>query len=151
MGLVQALMCDLRFAASGARLTASFARRGLVAEHGTSWLLPRLVGAARALDLLLSARVVLAEEARELGLVNFVVPADQLMAAALAYARDLAENVSPASMKVVKGQVYRHLALPLDEALSDSNALMAESLQGPDLGEGVASFLEKRPPRFEPL
>jgi enoyl-CoA hydratase/carnithine racemase len=122
-----------------------------VAEHGTSWLLPRLVGTARALDLLLSARVVLAEEARELGLVNFVVPADELMPAALAYARDLAENVSPASMKAIKGQVYRHLTLPLDEALADSNALMAASLRGPDLGEGVASFLEKRPPRFESI
>jgi enoyl-CoA hydratase/carnithine racemase len=151
IGLVQALMCDLRFAASGAKLTTSFARRGLVAEHGTSWLLPRLVGTARALDLLLSARVVLAEEARELGLVNFVVPADELMPAALAYARDLAENVSPASMKAIKGQVYRHLTLPLDEALADSNALMAASLRGPDLGEGVASFLEKRPPRFESI
>src|SRR5205823_9018767 len=72
IGLVQALMCDIRFAAAGAKLTTAFARRGLVAEHGISWILPRLVGPARALDLLLSGRVVLAQEAAELGLVNRV-------------------------------------------------------------------------------
>ena len=151
IGLSLALMCDIRFAAAGAKLTTSFARRGLVAEHGTSWLLPRLVGTARALDLLLSARVVLAEEARELGLVNFVVPHDEVLPAALSYARDLARNVSPASMSVIKRQVLRHLDLPLDEAMAESNALMAESLRRPDAAEGVASFVERRPPRFQPL
>ena len=151
IGLAQALMCDLRFAAAGAKLTTSFARRGLIAEHGTSWLLPRLVGTARALDLLLSARVVLAEEARELGLVNQVVPPEQLLPVALDYARDLARNSSPTSMSVIKRQVLRHLDLSLDEALADSNALMAQSLRRPDLAEGVASFVERRLPRFEPL
>jgi enoyl-CoA hydratase/carnithine racemase len=151
IGLVQALMCDLRFAAAGVKLTTSFSRRGLIAEHGISWVLPRLVGAAQALDLLLSGRVVLAEEAREMGLVNRVVPAEELLTATLAYARDLAENASPTSMKVIKGQVYRHLALTLDDALADSNVLMAESLRRPDLAEGVASFNERRPPRFEAL
>src|SRR5204863_6547367 len=88
IGLVQALMCDLRFAADDAKLTTAFARRGLVAEHGISWMLPRLVGPARALDLLLSARVVLGAEAAQLGLVNRAVPAELLMNAALAYARE---------------------------------------------------------------
>jgi enoyl-CoA hydratase/carnithine racemase len=151
IGLAQALMCDLRFAAAGAKLTTSFARRGLIAEHGTSWLLPRLVGTARALDLLLSARVVLAEEARELGLVNQVVPPEQLLPVALDYARDLARNSSPTSMSVIKRQVLRHLDLPLDEAMAESDALMAQSLRRPDFAEGVASFVERRPPRFEPL
>jgi enoyl-CoA hydratase/carnithine racemase len=151
IGLSLALMCDIRFAAAGVKLTTSFARRGLVAEHGTSWLLPRLVGTARALDLLLSARVVLAEEACELGLVNFVVPREQVLPAALDYARDLARNVSPTSMSVIKRQVLRHVDLPLDDALAESNALMAESLRRPDVAEGVASFVERRPPRFEPL
>lgn len=151
IGLSLALMCDIRFAAAGAKLTTSFARRGLVAEHGTSWLLPRLVGTARALDLLLSARVVLAEEAREMGLVNFVVPPDELLPAALAYARDLARNASPTSMSVIKRQVLRHVDLPLDQAMAESNALMAESLRRPDVAEGVASFVERRPPRFAPL
>src|SRR5215469_9803636 len=147
IGLSLALMCDIRFAAAGAKLTTSFARRGLVAEHGTSWILPRVLGTARALDLLLSGRVVLAEEARELGLVNFVVAREQVLPAALEYAR----NASPTSMSVIKRQVLRHLDLSLDEALADSNALMAESLRRPDVAEGVASFVERRPPRFEPL
>jgi enoyl-CoA hydratase/carnithine racemase len=151
IGLSLALMCDIRFAASGAKLTTSFARRGLVAEHGTSWILPRLVGTARALDLLLSARVVLAEEALELGLVNFVLPPEQVLPAALDYAGDLARNASPTSMSVIKRQVLRHLDLTLDGALAESNALMAESLRRPDVAEGVASFVERRQPRFEPL
>jgi len=151
IGLSLALMCDIRFAAAGAKLTTAFARRGLVAEHGTSWLLPRLVGTARALDLLLSARVVLAEEARELGLVNFVVPREEVLAAAQAYARDLAAHASPTSMSVIKRQVLRHVDLSLDEAMAESNALMAESLRRPDVAEGVASFVERRPPRFAPL
>src|SRR6202007_432378 len=98
IGLVQALMCDIRFAARGAKFTTAFARRGLVAEHGISWILPRLIGPARALDLLLSGRVLLAEEAAELGLVNRTVEPAQLLDLATAYARDLARNRSPSSM-----------------------------------------------------
>lgn len=151
IGFSLALACDIRFAAAGAKLTTSFSRRGLVAEHGTSWMLPRLVGTGRALDLLLSGRVVLAEEAQAMGLVNFVVPAEELLPAALAYARDLAVNASPTSMSVIKRQVLRHVDLPLDQAMAESNALMAESLRRPDVAEGVASFVERRPPRFAPL
>jgi enoyl-CoA hydratase/carnithine racemase len=151
IGFAMALMCDIRFAAAGAKLTTAFARRGLIAEHGTSWVLPRLVGPARALDLLLSGRVVLAEEARELGLVNFVVPPDQLLPSALEYARDLARNASPTSMSIIKRQVLRHLEVPLDEAMAESNALMLESLRRSDVAEGASSFVERRPPRFAPL
>jgi enoyl-CoA hydratase/carnithine racemase len=86
-----------------------------------------------------------------MGLVNFVLPPEQVLPAALDYARDLARNASPTSMSVIKRQVLRHLDLPLDEALAESNALMAESLRRPDVAEGVASFVERRPPRFEPL
>ena len=111
LGLVQALMCDVRFAAEGAKLTTAFARRGLVAEHGISWMLPRLVGPARALDLLLSGRVVLAEEAYELGLVNRVLAPDTLLDATLDYAHDLVVNCSPSSMATIKRQVYGDLQL----------------------------------------
>ena len=151
LGLVQALMCDVRFAAAGAKLTTAFARRGLVAEHGISWILPRLVGPARALDLLLSGRVVLAEEAGEMGLVNRVVAPDALLDETLAYARDLAANCSPASMATMKAQVYRALEQPLSEALEDANRLMLESFGRPDFAEGVASFVERREPSFPPL
>jgi len=151
IGLVQALMCDLRFAAAGAKFTTAFARRGLVAEHGISWILPRLVGPARALDLLLSGRIVLAEEAAELGLVNRVVAPEALMDETLAYARDLAANCSPASMAAMKAQVYADLDRDADTALAEANRLMVESFTRDDFREGVASFVERRPPAFAPL
>ena len=151
LGFVHALMCDLRFAAAGAKFTTAFVRRGLIAEHGSSWLLPRLIGHARALDILLAGRVFLAEEALALGLVNRVVPGDTLMAETLAYARDLAANCSPAAMATIKAQVYRHWEEGLAPSLAESNALMARSLREPDFREGVSSFVERRAPRFQPL
>ncbi len=151
IGLVQALMCDVRFAAEGAKLTTAFARRGLVAEHGISWMLPRLIGPARALDLLLSGRVVLAEEAQELGLVNRVLAPETLLEGTLAYARELALQCSPASMATIKRQVYSDLARELPEALAEADRLMLESFTAPDFVEGVTSFLERRDPRFAPL
>ena len=151
IGLVQALMCDLRFAANGAKFTTAFARRGLVAEHGISWILPRLVGPARALDLLLSGRVVLAEEAAALGLVNRAIEPDRLLDETYAYARDLAVNCSPASMAAMKRQVYTDLDRGVAEALPEADRLMVASLQAPDFREGVQSFVEKREPSFAPV
>ena len=151
IGLVQALMCDVRFAAADAKLTTAFARRGLVAEHGISWILPRLVGPAHALDLLLSGRVVLGEEAERIGLVNRALPGERLLEEALAYAREMAANSAPSSMAAMKRQVYEDLDRGLEEAVERANALMVESLQAPDFVEGVSSFVERRPPRFAPL
>jgi enoyl-CoA hydratase/carnithine racemase len=151
IGLVQALMCDLRFAAEGAKLTTAFARRGLIAEHGISWLLPRLVGPARALDLLLSARVVFAEEAHALGLVDRVLAPGLLLEATLEYARELAVHCSPASMATIKRQVYADLQRTLPDALATADELMLASFAAPDFVEGVASFLERREPRFAAL
>lgn len=151
IGLVQALMCDLRFAAADAKITTAFARRGLVAEHGMSWLLPRLVGPAHALDLLLSGRVVLGEEAERLGLVNRALPGERVVEEALAYARDIAANCAPSSMAAMKRQVYGDLERGLDDALARANELMVESLAAPDFVEGVSSFVERRPPEFAPL
>jgi enoyl-CoA hydratase/carnithine racemase len=151
IGLVQALMCDLRFAADGAKLTTAFARRGLVAEHGISWMLPRLVGPANALDLLLSGRVLLAQEARELGLVNRVLAPERLLAATLEYARELAVNCSPASMATIKRQVYADLERTLPDALAEADRLMLSSFAAPDFREGVASFVQRREPSFAAL
>ena len=148
MSTAIATMCDLRFAADSAVFTTSFSQRGLVAEHGLSWILPRLVGPAKALDLLWSARRVDAQEAERLGLVDRVVPGDELLATARGYIEDLARNSSPASVMVMKRQVYLHLMKPLHEAMEDTNRLMAESLTRDDFREGVASFVEKRPPAF---
>jgi enoyl-CoA hydratase/carnithine racemase len=151
IGLVQALMCDLRFAADGAKLTTAFARRGLVAEHGISWMLPRLIGPARALDLLLSGRVVLAQEALTLGLVNRVLAPETLLEKTLDYARELALKCSPASMATMKRQVYADLERGIPEALAEADRLMLESFTAPDFVEGVTSFLERRDPRFAAL
>jgi enoyl-CoA hydratase/carnithine racemase len=151
LGLVQALMCDLRYAAAGAKFTTAFSRRGLVAEHGSSWLLPRMIGTSRALDLLLSGRVFTSEEAYELGVVNRVVAVESVLAEAVDYARELAANCSPASLAAIKGQVYRHYTVDLETARRESDRLMGISLAGPDFTEGVASFVEKRPPHFPPL
>jgi enoyl-CoA hydratase/carnithine racemase len=151
LGLVQALMCDVRFAAEGAKLTTAFARRGLIAEHGISWILPRLVGPAVALDLLLSGRVFLAEEAQAIGVVNRVLAPELLLEGTLAYARDLAVNCSPASMATIKRQVYAALGQGLSQALAEADELMFQSFTRGDFAEGVASFLERREPRFPPL
>lgn len=149
LGFAIALLCDLRFAARSAVFTSAFANRGLIAEHGTSWILPRLVGPSRALDILWSGRKFDAAEAERLGVVNRVVGDDELAAEARAYLADLATRSSPASLMVMKQQVYRHLMQPVGDALRDADRLMAESLGRPDFKEGVASYLEKRAPRFD--
>jgi enoyl-CoA hydratase/carnithine racemase len=151
LGLAFALTCDIRFCAENAKLTTAFSRRGLIAEHGTSWILPRLVGPARALDLLISGRVLRGSEAAELGLVNRAVEDARVLDVTLEYARDVAANVSPTSMATIKRQVYEALTRPLDDALGHANALMLESFSKPDFAEGVQSFVEKRPPEFSPL
>jgi len=151
LGLVQALYCDLRFTTPEAKFTTSFARRGLIAEYGIAWLLPRLIGQSRALDLLLSGRTVLGAEALTMGLVDRVLPADALLPSALAYATDLAEHCSPRSMALMKKQVFQALDSDLPTAIAVSTELMNESFKHPDALEGVNSYLERRLPRFAPL
>lgn len=148
IGLVHALYCDVRFAADNTVFTTAFARRGLIAEHGISWMLPHIVGHANALDLLLSARRVSSAEALRIGLVNRLCAPDQLREQTYAYARDLADNVSPSAMAVIKRQLYDVSFQTLAEATIDANREMAVALAGSDFREGVASFMEKRPPRF---
>ena len=151
MGLTMALVCDVRFAAAGAKFTTSFARRGLIAEYGISWILPRVVGWGTALDLLLSGRVFLADEAAELGLVKEVVPPDELLPRAIGYAEDIAANCAPSSLAAIKQQVYADTMRDVFEASDRAEKLMHESMQRPDFIEGITSFFEKRPPNFPPL
>jgi enoyl-CoA hydratase/carnithine racemase len=151
IGLVLAVMCDVRFAAANAKITTAFARRGLVAEHGISWMLPRLIGPARALDLLLSGRVILGDEAQRLGLVNLALEDGKVLDHALAYARELARECSPASMAAMKRQVYADYDRTLVDTVGDANRLMLESFTAPDFAEGVQSFVERRPPSFAPV
>ena len=151
IGLTQALMCDVRFAAAGAKFAASFARRGLIAEYGVSWILPRLIGWGTALDLLLSGRTFLADEAADLGLVKEVVAPEQLLARAMAYAEDMARNCSPASMNIIKRQAYGDAMREIADANSRSEILLQQSLTRPDVIEGITSFLQKRAPSFPGL
>jgi len=151
LGLTQALMCDVRFAARGARFSTAFARRGLGAEYGMSWVLPRYVGVGNALDLLLSSRVFEADAARELGLVNRVVEPGQALPAAREYARDLARNCSPTAMAAIRHQVLADLDASFEDACRRSYAVMEVLNSGPDFREGVDSFVQKRPPAFRPL
>ena len=148
VGLVLACYCDLRFAARGAKLTTSHGRLGLPAEYGLSWLLPRLIGVTRAADLLLSNRVVLAEEAEQLGLVNRTLPATELLPYTYAYAGRLATEIAPSSLAVTKLQLYRDLHTDVASAVDDAGARMAAMMRGADFAEGVAALTEKRPPAF---
>jgi enoyl-CoA hydratase/carnithine racemase len=148
LGLVIALYCDLRIAADAAVFTTAFSRRGLIAEHGVSWMLPRLVGLQHGLDLLLSARKISAAEALAMGLVSQVRPAATLMDDVRAYARDLADLVSPRSIRVMKRQIWEAQFQSLAEATAVAGEEMTRSFTSEDFKEGVAHFVEKRPPRF---
>jgi enoyl-CoA hydratase/carnithine racemase len=151
IGFCASLMADIRFAAAGAKFTTAFVRRGLIAEHGSSWMLPRLVGHAVALDLLYSGRVFLAEEAKELGVVNKVFAPDELIAKTREYATDLITHCSPKSMATIKAEIYRHWTADLVPSVKEANELMVRSFGYPDFKEGVTSFVERRDPDFEPL
>jgi enoyl-CoA hydratase/carnithine racemase len=149
LGLVISLYCDLRFASDTARFGTAFARRGLIAEYGMAWMLPRLVGVPNALDLLFSARMIDAAEALRMGLVNQVYPQDVFLDKVREYARDLASGVSPRSMRVIKRQIYDAMFQTLEETFAISEREMIASLLSGDFKEGVAHFLEKRAPNFQ--
>jgi enoyl-CoA hydratase/carnithine racemase len=151
LGLVEALYCDVRFSTPGAKIATTFARRGLIAEYGMAWLLPRIVGASRALDLLISGRTILGEEAFRMGLVDQLAAPEAVVDSAVAYAEDLATNCSPTSMAIIKGQVQRGLEIGFGPAFEEAERLIVDSFRRADVAEGVNSYLEKRPPAFPPL
>lgn len=148
MAVPIALCADLRLASDRAVFTTAFSRRGLIAEWGSSWLLPRIVGPHHAADLLYSGRKIDAAEAERMGLVNRVVPHDELLAEAEGWIRDVAENCSPTSVSIMKRQLWRDSMETLDEAHGTAVRLMVESFGRPDFTEGVNSFMERRPPKF---
>jgi enoyl-CoA hydratase/carnithine racemase len=148
LGLIMSLYADMRFASDKAVFTTAFARRGLIAEHGVSWLLPRLVGMAHACDLLYSARTVRAPEALAMGLVSRVIPDEQFMPEVMAYARMLATEVSPRSMREMKREMWHAQFQTLAQAIDEANGDMAGSFASADFKEGVAHFVEKRKPQF---
>jgi enoyl-CoA hydratase/carnithine racemase len=148
IGFALACYCDLRFVASGAKLTTAHGRLGLPCAFGLAWLLPKLVGLPRAMDLILSSRTFSAEEAGTMGLATEVVPTDRLLDRATDYAHRLATEVSPASLAASKRQVYEAFHASAAESVRAAEALLDPMMAGPDYREGVAALREKRPPRF---
>jgi enoyl-CoA hydratase/carnithine racemase len=148
LGLIIALYCDIRFASDKARFSTAFSKRGLIAEHGISWILPRIVGLPNALDMLYSSRIVDSKEALRIGLVNHVFSQESFMDSVMAYAKDLATSVSPRSMRIIKKQVFNAMFQSLSEASETADEELLQSLTSEDFKEGVAHFLEKRAPNF---
>ncbi|MDD9932949.1 MAG: enoyl-CoA hydratase-related protein [Myxococcales bacterium] len=153
VGMAVPISCfmDMRFMSEDAYFMTAFARRGLIAEWGSSWMLPRLVGTANAFDLLLSSRKVGADEALRMGLANRVLPAERLLEEARAYIQTLADHCAPGALAQMKKQVYQDLMTPLDGALDEANRLMLGTIQSDDFKEGVSAFLDKRRPKFKRL
>src|SRR5258708_6838209 len=149
LGLVITLYCDLRLASDASRFSTTFARRGLIAEYGMAWMLPRIIGIANALDLLFSARTIDAAEALRMGLVNRVFPQETLLEKVQESAQELASTVSPRSLRIIKRKVYEALSQPLAEAFDVSVRGMMACFRTEDFKEGVAHFLEKRPAAFK--
>jgi enoyl-CoA hydratase/carnithine racemase len=147
VGLVVTFYCDMRLMAAGAKLTTAFARRGLIAEHGIAWLLPRLIGPMNALDLLYTARSVEAAEAEKMGLVR-VLPAEGFREAVQARAADIANLSSPRSTRIIKQQVYEAMFQSLAQATAIAHREQEICRETEDFREGVAHFLEKRKPNF---
>ena len=149
LGFSYATFCDMRFVDRGARFTTAFAQRGLIAEHGTSWMLPRIVGPSHALDILWSSRKLDAEEAFRMGYANRLCEPGTCVDEAKAFLKQLAASSAPMSLMMMKKQIYRHLNEELGGAMAESNKWMDESLTRDDFKEGVRSFVERRPPSFE--
>lgn len=148
LGMIFALCADMRFASNKAVFSSAFSRRGLIAEHGSAWLLTQTVGPGKAADILLSARRIDAEEALSMGLVDRLHAPESLMAAAMEYALDLATAVSPRSLTVMKRQLWEARFHGLEAAIRLANREMVESFRSDDFREGVAHFIEKRPAAF---
>ena len=153
IGLVQALVCDVRFMAKGAKISTAYAKLGVPAEHGLSWLLPRMIGVERSLDLLLSARAVDAQEAERIGLVTHLCEQEEVLGQAQAYAANLAATCSPQSMAAIRRQVWGDLSRGYTEANEGWFAAMRHlnRPENPDFAEGVGAFVERRSPNFAPL
>ena len=149
IGLIFSLYADLRFSSNEAKFTTAFASRGLIAEHGIAWLLPRLVGEAKALDLLLSARIFKGDEAESLGLVNKSISAAELENFVNNYAKHMAERVSPRSMTIMKRQIRAGYSQTFSKSLEIADKEMFLSFEQDDFKEGVESFVENRAPKFK--
>jgi enoyl-CoA hydratase/carnithine racemase len=149
VGFVIACYADLRFAVRGAKLTSAHGRLNLPAEYGLSWLLPRLIGLTRANDILLSSRVFLTDEAYDLGLINALCEPEDLLPRTVDYARQLADTVSPASLRATKRQIYADLHGDVGSSVREANALLERMMGEADYREAVSAYMEKRLPDWK--
>ncbi len=147
VGLVFTMFCDIRFLAGGEKLTTAFARRGLIAEYGSAWMLPKLIGPMNAAALLLSGRTLLSDEAAAMGFGR-LLPLDSFQDSVFAYAADVAANASPRSIRIMKAQLWGGLFKTLAEAAVEADEHMFEGFGSADFREGVMHFIEKRAPAF---
>ncbi|HML18456.1 MAG TPA: enoyl-CoA hydratase-related protein [Bryobacteraceae bacterium] len=148
LGLLMTLYCDFRFASGKARFSVIFSKRGLVAEYGLAWILPRIVGLANAVELMYTSKMIDAEEALRMSLVSRIFPEENFAGHVQACAAELAATVSPRSLRIMKRQIYNGLFQTLGEAFDLSIEEMKASFGTEDFREGVAHFLEKRPAAF---
>ncbi len=148
-GLILALMSDLRFASRDASMTTVFLKRGLIAEHGSSWLLPRMVGVGKALDLLWMSDKISASEAADIGVFDRLCAPDELLDQAVDYVKKLSVTTAPKAIAATKHLVYNHLGLGYEAALREAEVVQNDFVKAPDSTEGALSFVEKRAPRFQ--
>jgi enoyl-CoA hydratase/carnithine racemase len=148
LGFILPLYCDFRFASENAKFSVIFSKRGLVAEYGLAWILPRLVGVPNAIELMFTSKMVDAQEALRLGLVTRVFPQENFLGNVQSFAREMATTVSPRSLRVMKRQIYTGLMQSLGEAYDDAVEEMRGSFGTEDFREGVAHFIEKRAAAF---
>lgn len=149
VGMTLPMKLDIRIAAEDAKLGFVFTRRGLTPEFGASWILPRLVGAANAMELLLTGRIFDGREAVKIGLVNEALPADRVLARAQEIADDIVRNVSPVAAAVTKALLYRGLeSEDLSAHARLEQRLYDWALNAADFPEGMESFVQKRAPEW---
>ena len=147
-GMDMALGCDMRIAAESAKLAAAFTKRGIVPESGGTWFLPRMIGWAKASELIFTGRTLSAKECLDWGLVNSVVPDASLMDEARALATEIAGN-APLAVQASKRMMRQGLGEPFDEHVDRVYLQLLPLFRTKDFQEGMRSFLEKRPPTFE--
>ena len=148
MGFTMTLFFDFRILGESARYGLGFSQKGLALEQGAAWILPRLVGIPRALDLAITGRYIAPQEALQIGLANRVVPDAQLLTVAHEFARDLASTTAPTAVAQAKRAVYKHLSTDFDAAYKASCEEAMKQNQTEDFREARRAMAEKRPPRF---
>jgi enoyl-CoA hydratase/carnithine racemase len=148
IGMALAAFADLRFATPGAKFTTAHGKLGLPPEYGLSWILPRVMGLTRAMDVLMTSRVMLAEEALEWGFINAIHPAEELLPRTLEYAEQLASSVAAGSLRETRQQVYLDLHRDVGTSITESLRLLDKLMKHSEYRQGVEALVNKLPPNY---